>query len=206
MSIGDYSFNSRIPVLPAISSAVLDEGRIRERATIVEWMLQAFLYPNRISSVVCWDQTDVVRSARILQDGSWQIARLGGDCENLFGGQFVESIWSKSNVKIREVLANLQDIYSFENSTEVGKFIEENSLLGILTQASEPINRAFGTAPAKKLTLVEDDEGVRTLFCLVMISGDMHQAREALKAFDYEWWFQQSRKLSGKLNFDFELI
>jgi len=116
--------------------------------------------------------------------------------------------WKTAIVTINRpsVLALLEGTYVIENRREVAQFVEENQLGGLLKQARDPINKAFGRKAVKTLTVVEDDEGFRTLFCLVMIPGDMQEARNALKAFDEEWWLQHSPKVGGKLNFDFELI
>jgi hypothetical protein len=122
--------------------------------------------------------------------------------------KFLGTGWKTSIVTINRpsVLTLLEDTYVIENRREVSQFVEENQLGGLLKQARDPINKAFGEKAVKTLTVVEDDEGFRTLFCLVMIPGDMQEARNALKAFDEEWWLQYSPKVSGKLNFDFELI
>ncbi len=122
--------------------------------------------------------------------------------------KFLGTDWKTSIVTINRpsVLALLEGTYVIENRREVAQFVEDNQLGGLLKQARDPINKAFGRKAVKTLTVVEDDEGFRTLFCLVMIPGDMQEARNALKAFDEEWWLQHSPKVGGKLNFDFELI
>ncbi len=122
--------------------------------------------------------------------------------------KFLGTDWKTSIVTINRpsVLALLEGTYVIENRREVAQFVEDNQLGGLLKQAHDPINKAFGRKAVKTLTVVEDDEGFRTLFCLVMIPGDMQEARNALKAFDEEWWLQHSPKVGGKLNFDFELI
>lgn len=104
------------------------------------------------------------------------------------------------------IFTPIEDTYVFAEREIVTKFIEDNQLVGILQEAKEPINRAFGTSTVKTLTVVEDDEGFRTLFCLVMIPGDLEPARQALRIFDQSWWLHRARKFSGKLNFDFELV
>jgi hypothetical protein len=121
---------------------------------------------------------------------------------------FLGTVGKTSIVTINRpsVLTLLEDTYVIENRREVAQFVEENQLGGLLKQARDPINKAFGEKAVKTLTVVEDDEGFRALFCLVMIPGDMQEARNALKAFDQEWWLQHSPQVGEKLNFDFELI
>ena len=65
---------------------------------------------------------------------------------------------------------------------------------------------AGNDAALKRLALVDDDEGVVTLFCLVAVYGDTRDARLALRSFDQQWWLGHCDQTSGKLNFDFDLV
>jgi hypothetical protein len=116
--------------------------------------------------------------------------------------------WQKLNREARRgsALKGLEDGYVIDDRPAVEAFIEQNRLRGLLQQAREPLNAAFAEWAVKKLTLAEDDEGFTTLFCLVLIPGDMRAARLALKSFDEHWWLARSAQPRGKLNFDFELI
>jgi len=100
----------------------------------------------------------------------------------------------------------LDQAYVLEDRTAIPEFIKRNRLLELLLEARGPLVSAFGEAAVKKLTLVEDDEGFVTLFCLVMVPGDLDEARGALNSFDETWWLPHSHEAGGKLNFDFELI
>lgn len=102
--------------------------------------------------------------------------------------------------------AGLDDSYVIEDRLAVSHFIDEHHLFGLLLQAKQHLDVAFTDRPVKTLSLVRDDEGFETLFCLVMIAGDMQPARQALRRFDQEWWLARSGQVAGKLNFDFELI
>ncbi len=93
-----------------------------------------------------------------------------------------------------------------EDRSAVAAFVTENRLHGLLFQARSALNAAFGEAALKTLALVRDDEGLVTLFCLVLIPGDMREARLALRSFDQRWWLARSTQAAGKLNFDFELV
>jgi hypothetical protein len=104
------------------------------------------------------------------------------------------------------VLKELEPFYVFEDRDGIAAFIERNQLRGVLLEARGALNAAFGEVAVKKLTLIEDDEGFTQLFCLVLFPGDMGEARVALRAFDDRWWVTHSGRVSGKLNFDFELI
>ncbi len=118
------------------------------------------------------------------------------------------SIWQKvkQEVPAGRVTKGLDNVYVIENRNIVAPFIEEFRLRGVLLQALEPLNAAFGEKTVKALTLVQDDEGFEALFCLVMIEGNLEQARQALRRFDQQWWLAHSQLVQGKLNFDFELI
>ena len=127
----------------------------------------------------------------------------------LLGVGFSERIdWQKLNREAHRdsALKGLEDGYVIDDRPAVEAFIEQNRLRGLLQRAREPLNDAFGEGAVKKLTLTDDDEGFKTLFCLILIPGDMRAARLALKSFDEHWWLTRSGQPSGKLNFDFELI
>lgn len=97
--------------------------------------------------------------------------------------------------------------YLVEDPSAISGFIKRNRVIeGLLMEAQGPLNAAFGQESIKKLTLVEDDEGFVTLFCFIMVPGDLENARRALNSFDQSWWLARSHEAHGKLNFDFELI
>jgi hypothetical protein len=100
----------------------------------------------------------------------------------------------------------LEEIYVMEDRGSVIRFIAENRLRGLLVQARQPLNEAFGEEAVKILTLVQDDEdGSLALFCLVRVSGQLQEARQTLRKFDRDWWLAKSQQAAGILNFDFEL-
>lgn len=111
----------------------------------------------------------------------------------------VEAHWDST-------LKGLEDGYVIDDRPAVAAYIGQNQLRGILEQARGPLNAAFGEGAVKKLTLTEDDEGFATLFCLILIPGDLPRAKLALRSFDEQWWLARSGQTGGKLNFDFELI
>lgn len=100
----------------------------------------------------------------------------------------------------------LEAAYIFEDRPAVTAFIRVNRLRGLLIQATKPLADAFGEMARKTLRLVTDDEGSETLFCLVMVSGEMADAQHALECFDREWWLARCALRAGLLNFDFELV
>ncbi|MGA1999015.1 MAG: hypothetical protein ABSG52_03395 [Terriglobales bacterium] len=105
------------------------------------------------------------------------------------------------------VITGLQATYVIENRRSVAEFIAENrALRKLLLEAPDAIDREFGRDSVKTLTVLEDDEGSRQLFCLIMVPGEMDEARRALRSFDLHWWLDRSSHVPGKLNFDFELV
>lgn len=105
-----------------------------------------------------------------------------------------------------DIFGRLDEAYVLENRDTVLQFIERHHLVGILLQAIEPLQEAFTQKSVKTLSLVTDEDGFETLFCLIMTPGDVQEAVQALKRFDQDWWLARSHHLSGRLNFDFELV
>jgi hypothetical protein len=103
-------------------------------------------------------------------------------------------------------LEKLRDAYLFNDCAKVEAYIRENRLADILIQAINQIDTKFGTGLTKELTLVEDDEGSRTLFCFVAFPGSLSLAQQALDLFDRDWWIRNVSAFGTKLNFDFELV
>jgi hypothetical protein len=103
-------------------------------------------------------------------------------------------------------LRELEELYVIEDRSAVAAFIMQNHLVDLLLEAYEPLNAAFGESAVKRLSLIEDDEGFSTLFCLVSVTGDLDEARRALRSFDQSWWLANCNRPAGKLNFDFDLI
>lgn len=118
---------------------------------------------------------------------------------NLWGVSYQEPL-AGSELRI------LEQAYVLEDRSAIPAFIKRSRLLEPLLEAQGPLTSAFGEATVKKLTLVEDDEGFVTLFCLMLVPGGLDEARWALNRFDESWWLARSHEADGKLNFDFELI
>jgi len=103
------------------------------------------------------------------------------------------------------VLSGLEDVYVIDDRSAVAAFIGKNRLRSLLLLARDPLNVVFGETALKRLAIVSDDEGFNTLFCLIAISGNVHEARQALESFDQRWWLDHCEQADGNLNFDFEL-
>lgn len=103
-------------------------------------------------------------------------------------------------------LNGLEGVYVLDDRARVAQFIEQRRLRNLLLQARGPLTDAFGEAAIKRLSVVEDDEGSRTLLCLVAVPGGINEARRALRSFDQRWWLAHCGNAAGKLNFDFDLV
>ena len=103
-------------------------------------------------------------------------------------------------------IGDLQKVYVIDDASRVSAFVRWNRLRGLLLEAKEPLDLFFRETAVKRLSLLSDEEGSLTLFCVVIWPGDMQEARRALRAFDERWWLARCQQAAGKLNFDFELV
>jgi hypothetical protein len=100
---------------------------------------------------------------------------------------------------------SLELVYSFKDKSSVLRFIECNRLYTVLDESLNPIRQAFGAVPLR-LEVLRDGEGSTALICFIVWSGEMQQARTALRQFDRQWWFSRAKQAKSKLTFDFELV
>jgi hypothetical protein len=75
----------------------------------------------------------------------------------------------------------------------------------MLLEARPHLDSTFGNGVIKKLEIIQDDEGYDTLYCSVIVTGSVTEARSSLRHFDEQWWVEHCNQVNGKLNFDFEL-
>src|SRR5215469_13596427 len=61
------------------------------------------------------------------------------------------------------------------NRQEILRFVEANDLVHVLLQSEKHLKTAFGESSLKTLAIVEDDEGYRTLFCIVIFPGTLQE-------------------------------
>jgi hypothetical protein len=106
----------------------------------------------------------------------------------------------------REKTQRLDDTYIFENREEVTRFIQEHHLQNLLVQAKEHLKERFGATSIKTLSLICDDEGFESLFCVISAAGSLQENLNALRAFDRNWWLSQVHNAAGRLNFDFQIL
>jgi hypothetical protein len=95
--------------------------------------------------------------------------------------------------------------YVMRKAAAIQKFVSEHRLRSLLIEARSHLDRAFGNEAIKKLEIIRDDEGYETLYCSVIVTGGVGEARFSLQTFDDQWWVERCNQVNGKLNFDFEL-
>lgn len=117
-------------------------------------------------------------------------------------------LWENAKREIPKDLATkgLDDTYVIEDRSSVYRFIEEHRLHGLLLQARQMLKTKFGEDSVKTLSVVSDEEGFESLFCLVTTKADVQRSQEALRSFDLEWWVPHAKQAAGRLNFDFKTI
>jgi len=146
------------------------------------------------------------RAALAAMREHFQFLRHGMSPEQVPESRYIQQERSYQVLREDLVLKELKQLYLFEDPSALGAFIGRNRFRELLIEARDPLNAAFGETAVRKLRLVEDDEGYVTLFCLVLVPGELEEARRALNSFDEAWWLARSHEANGKLNFDFELI
>src|SRR5947208_1410610 len=78
----------------------------------------------------------------------------------------------------------LDEIYVWDDRPSVLRFIEETRVRALLLDARQALDNTFGDDAIKSLSLVRDDEGFDTLFCLVRTRAPLEVATRALQEFD----------------------
>jgi biotin synthase-related radical SAM superfamily protein len=112
--------------------------------------------------------------------------------------QLLES--QKPAALTREVF-DLQKFYQFDDISSVVAYLDNNDrLISLLEQIPQKIAEYL---PDSKLFLnVETDEEITDyvrLYVWVVSHFEPEEAFEKLKAFKYDWWFDVSKNVKGKL-------
>ncbi|MFZ0629720.1 MAG: hypothetical protein WA399_02090 [Acidobacteriaceae bacterium] len=103
-------------------------------------------------------------------------------------------------------LETLRRVYVFVDSSLVRAFLREHRALPVLLLDAVPwLKSAFGDTPTLQLQLMIEEGEPATLCGLVLWTGALESAKEALRRFDDNWWLSNCRRASGNLIFDIEL-
>ena len=104
-----------------------------------------------------------------------------------------------------DLLGKLQQSFVFSDTTEVESFLRMNrSIAPLLVEAAPHFHEYFKDSPLI-LDVMAEEGNPRTINVLAYWRGEREKAREALNAFDENWWMDNLRKASGKIVFDYEL-
>ena len=102
----------------------------------------------------------------------------------------------------------LEDIYTFENPTDVRRFLwTHKHLIEILFEAEEQIRKIFGEVVNLSLELHHDpEEDFEGLFIIIKTSLSPEESLDLLDKFDEEWWLDVDASISKKLEVTVEPI
>lgn len=90
------------------------------------------------------------------------------------------------------------------NDRSVSELLEmDSTLFLLLTEAVQPLSRAFGDSLLRiRVQNVDDDSLLKVA---VQIPADCAAPEMALQSFDSEWWINNCHRSTGTLVFDYEL-
>jgi len=104
-------------------------------------------------------------------------------------------------------LESVRAAYVFADLVYVDSFLNDHrAVAGLLLEAAPYLKRHFGATVTLRLKVGFEDDGSRTLQVLAVWSGALRDAKNALAAFDREWWLQNCRRGSGNIILDYELV
>jgi hypothetical protein len=104
-------------------------------------------------------------------------------------------------------MGNLRKLYALagDDDTTIAALTEWPTLYLLLTDAIEPLRRAFGE---KKLLQLEalnfDDEEGSILRVLIRLPSDTPRPAELMHRFQEDWWLNNCSRSHASLVFDYE--
>jgi len=163
---------------------------------------------SALLEMTCLEQAHSSTKPGRTSEGTWDTQQQPIPSESPLPAGLGDAFWREVRTQVPPDpgIRGLDDAYVIADRPNVAAFIARNRLRGLLLQAAGPLNVAFGPPSVKVLSLVTDDEGSQTLFCLVLASADLETARHSLEVFDRIWWLSHCHEVAGILNFDFELV
>ena len=105
------------------------------------------------------------------------------------------------------VLDRLRQCYVFEDSAKLqSALLERPSLLPILLEAVTHLRDSFGASAPLHLQMPHDEDLSITIYAVVLWKDSLQTARAALQQFDDAWWVDSSKRASGRIVFDYQLV
>jgi hypothetical protein len=106
----------------------------------------------------------------------------------------------------QDSLVEVSKHFVLPSDSSVRTFLAEHRILPSLLLGSVPhLKRHFGSSAVLTLRARVDEAGSRTLYAVVMWSGKLSDAVNALATFDREWWMARAGQAGGYLTFTYEL-
>jgi hypothetical protein len=101
----------------------------------------------------------------------------------------------------------LQKEYVFEDRSRVTSFLEDRpSLPQVLLEAVAHLKDSFGTHVTFQLQLPLEEDLPVAIYAVALWKESLQQARTALQHFDDSWWNESSKRASGRIVFDYQLV
>jgi hypothetical protein len=83
---------------------------------------------------------------------------------------------------------------------------ERRSIPQSLLDAAPHLKACFGPEAVFNLRVPIDEAGPRTLYVVVMWTGQIRDVSDALAKFDNDWWMARAGRAAGYLTFTYELV
>jgi hypothetical protein len=101
----------------------------------------------------------------------------------------------------------LQKEYVFEDRSRVTSFLEDRpSLPQVLLEAVTHLKDSFGTNATFQLQLPLEEDLPVAIYAVALWKESLQEARTALQHFDDSWWRESSKRASGRIVFDYQLV
>jgi hypothetical protein len=103
-------------------------------------------------------------------------------------------------------IARLLRVYVFEDADLVRRFLSHHRTAGeFLLEGAAALREFFTDVPELQLQVIPDENGIGTIYGVVIWRDSVATAREALRKFDQAWWSEHAERAAGKIAFDYQL-
>jgi hypothetical protein len=110
-------------------------------------------------------------------------------------------------IQQQEEINRLLEAYVFDDPNGVRSFLKNHrSVAEILLEAVPHLKQCFGGDPTLRLQVLSNEGYQGTIYGVVSWKQDLSSARSALQRFDDSWWINSSRRASGRIVFDYQLV
>jgi hypothetical protein len=107
----------------------------------------------------------------------------------------------------QQLLDRLQQGYIFGERSKIVSFLEDRpSLPQILLEALPHLAESFGPSTTLQLQLPVEEDVPVAIYAVALWRGTLEDARTALQHFDDSWWSNSSKRASGRIVFDYQLV